>query len=127
MTLARYIITLLVSFTISYAQESTLRPRTQLAQVKGDLEGLLASLNASTVSQGHQSIRHLQNQMSMLEQKNQALSQELETLRTHHKQLKECPKKMSLLQSQVEKLKKQINGYRDRLRKIIDKISEDIA
>src|SRR4051812_16043354 len=100
---------LLICFiTTLDGQDSSLRPRVQLAYVTNDLDGLLSCLDAVTVSQGHQAIKQLRTQIETLERKNQQLTTELATALTEQKDLKECSKKLSQAQTTIGKLKKQV-------------------
>ncbi len=123
----KYLFMLLYALpAIANTQESSLRPRVQLAQTKTDLDSLLSALNVTNVSQGQYAIKQLQNQISNLEQKNHKLVKELEQLQSQHKDLKDCPKKLALSQNQADTLKKQLSAHRDRLKKIVDKMSQDL-
>lgn len=112
--------------TITHAQESSLRPRVQLAQTKTDLDNLLSALSVTNVSQGQQAIRQLQNQVSSLEQQNHKLTKDLEQLHAQHKDLKDCPKKLAQSQTQADTFKKQLCAHRDRLKKLVDRMSKDL-
>lgn len=107
--------------TILNTQQSSVRPRVQLAQTKTDLDSILSILHVSTPPQAHQAIRQLQGKVATLEQKNAQLMHDLEKEEHLKKELKEHAKKLAHTQGQVEKLKNQLGSQKERIKKVLAK------
>ena len=103
-------------------QESTLRPRVQLAQLREELDGIFSTLHVSTTAEVHRVIKQLQHQARTLEAKNTRLEQELtnvkakhaETVQRNH-QLTQSLKKLHTTKQQITSLAQQLGAVADRL------------
>ncbi len=121
-----YVLVLYSFITLSVnAQDSILRPRVQLAQLKAEVEDLLDVANVENLAQVKRTIRDLQTKLNSAHAENKQLKERLEIQKQELTLAQQQNKQLNQSLKKLKVFKAKSSSHFEALRTLIDTVPED--
>ena len=107
-------------------QDSMLRPRVQLAQLRAEVDELLELTNTHSIAQIKRTIKELQTKLNTATAENTQLRTRLETQKQEFTQAQQRNKQLNQSLKELTVFKKKTSSHFEALRTLIDAVPDSV-